>query len=72
MRAMGLSDNDVIDKLRHPEFYQNSIDAANDDGLIRKIKPFLSSIKSCPGEPPSVSGRTTATAQRFLILKDMI
>ena len=25
MRAMGLSDNDVVDKLRHPEFYQTQL-----------------------------------------------
>ena len=30
-RAMGLSDNDVVDKLRHPEFYKQSIDSANDE-----------------------------------------
>ncbi|MGA0161898.1 MAG: DNA-directed RNA polymerase subunit beta, partial [Vulcanococcus sp.] len=28
MRAIGLSDNDVLDKLRHPEYYQKSIEAA--------------------------------------------
>ena len=45
MRAMGL-DNDVVDKLRHPEFYQNSIDSANEEGINLKIKPYLNSIKS--------------------------
>ena len=33
MRAMGLSDNDVIDKLRHPEYYKKSIEAANEEGI---------------------------------------
>ncbi|NBY59480.1 MAG: DNA-directed RNA polymerase subunit beta, partial [Synechococcaceae bacterium LLD_019] len=30
MRAIGLSDNDVLDKLRHPEYYRKSIEAANE------------------------------------------
>ena len=46
MRAMGLSDNDVIDKLRHPEFYQNSIDSANDEGINSEDQALLELYKS--------------------------
>ena len=56
MRAMGLSDNDVIDKLRHPEFYKQSIDAANDEGINSEDQALLELYKKLrPGEPPSVS-----------------
>ena len=48
MRAMGLSDNDVVDKLRHPEFYQTSIDSANDEGINSEDQALLlSPIRSC-------------------------
>jgi DNA-directed RNA polymerase subunit beta len=66
MRAMGLSDNDVIDKLRHPEFYQNSIDAANDDGINSEDQALLELYKKLrPGEPPSVSGGQQLLHSRF-------
>lgn len=45
MRAMGLSDNDVIDKLRHPEFYKKSIDAANEEGISSEDQALLELYK---------------------------
>ena len=52
MRAMGLSDNDVVDKLRHPEFYKKSIDAANDEGISSEDQALLELYKKLrPGEP---------------------
>ncbi len=66
MRAMGLSDNDVIDKLRHPEFYQQSIDAANDEGVNSEDQALLELYKKLrPGEPPSVSGGQQLLHSRF-------
>ena len=44
--AMGLSDNDVIDKLRHPEFYQSSIESANDEGINSEDQAYLSFTRS--------------------------
>ena len=41
MRAMGLSDNDVVDKIRHPEFYQKSIESANDEGINSEDQALL-------------------------------
>ena len=46
MRAIGLSDNDVLDKLRHPEYYQKSIDAANEEGISSEDQALPSSIKA--------------------------
>ncbi len=66
MRAMGLSDNDVIDKLRHPEFYQKSIDAANEEGISSEDQALLELYKKLrPGEPPSVSGGQQLLQTRF-------
>ncbi len=66
MRAMGLSDNDVVDKLRHPEFYKQSIDAANDEGINSEDQALLELYKKLrPGEPPSVSGGQQLLHSRF-------
>ncbi len=66
MRAMGLSDNDVVDKIRHPEFYQKSIDSANDDGINSEDQALLELYKKLrPGEPPSVSGGQQLLHSRF-------
>ena len=66
MRAMGLSDNDVADKLRHPEFYKLSIDAANDEGINSEDQALLELYKKLrPGEPPSVSGGQQLLHSRF-------
>ena len=66
MRAMGLSDNDVIDKLRHPEYYKKSIDAANDEGISSEDQALLELYKKLrPGEPPSVSGGQQLLQTRF-------
>ena len=66
MRAMGLSDNDVIDKLRHPEFYKTSIDSANEEGITSEDQALLELYKKLrPGEPPSVSGGQQLLHSRF-------
>ena len=66
MRAMGLSDNDVVDKLRHPEFYKKSIDSANDEGINSEDQALLELYKKLrPGEPPSVSGGQQLLHSRF-------
>ena len=66
MRAMGLSDNDVIDKLRHPEYYKKSIEAANDEGISSEDQALLELYKKLrPGEPPSVSGGQQLLQTRF-------
>jgi DNA-directed RNA polymerase subunit beta len=66
MRAIGLSDNDVLDKLRHPEYYQKSIEAANEEGIASEDQALLELYKKLrPGEPPSVSGGQTLLHSRF-------
>ena len=66
MRAIGLSDNDVLDKLRHPEYYQKSIEASNDEGISSEDQALLELYKKLrPGEPPSVSGGHSLLHSRF-------
>jgi len=66
MRAIGLSDNDVLDKLRHPEYYQKSIEAANEEGIASEDQALLELYKKLrPGEPPSVSGGQQLLHSRF-------
>ncbi|MCT0217919.1 DNA-directed RNA polymerase subunit beta [Synechococcus sp. CS-1329] len=66
MRAIGLSDNDVLDKLRHPEYYKKSIEAANDEGISSEDQALLELYKKLrPGEPPSVSGGQQLLHSRF-------
>ena len=73
MRAMGLSDNDVVDKLRHPEFYQNSIESANDEGINSEDQALLELYKKLrPGEPPPFQVDNSYYTVDFLIPKDMI
>ncbi len=70
MRAMGLSDNDVIDKLRHPEYYKKSIDAADEEGISSEDQALLELYKKLrPGEPPSVSGGQQLLQSRFFDAK---
>ncbi|MFN9427281.1 MAG: DNA-directed RNA polymerase subunit beta [Cyanobacteriota bacterium] len=70
MRAIGLSDNDVLDKLRHPEYYQKSIAAANDEGISSEDQALLELYKKLrPGEPPSVSGGQQLLHSRFFDAK---
>ena len=67
MRAIGLSDNDVLDKLRHPEYYRKSIEAANEEGISSEDQALLELYKKLrPGEPPSVSGGQQLLHSRFL------
>nr|AUG32245.1 DNA-directed RNA polymerase beta subunit [Paulinella longichromatophora] len=66
MRAIGLSDNDVLDKLRHPEYYQKSIEEADDEGISSEDQALLELYKKLrPGEPPSVSGGQQLLHSRF-------
>ena len=66
MRAIGLSDNDVLDKLRHPEYYQKSIEASNEEGISSEDQALLELYKKLrPGEPPSVSGGQQLLHSRF-------
>jgi DNA-directed RNA polymerase subunit beta len=63
LKAMGLSNNEILDKLRHPDFYLKTIEKESDfteeDALMELYK------KLRPGEPPTVSGGQQLLDSRF-------
>ncbi|BFM40031.1 DNA-directed RNA polymerase subunit beta [Synechocystis sp. LKSZ1] len=63
LKAIGLGDNEILDSLRHPEFYQKTLDKegnpTEEEALIELYK------KLRPGEPPTVSGGQQLLDSRF-------
>ncbi|GBF81219.1 DNA-directed RNA polymerase subunit beta [Aphanothece sacrum] len=67
LKAIGLSDNEILDSLRHPEFYQRTLDKegnpTEEDALLELYR------KLRPGEPPTVSGGQQLLESRFFDCK---
>ena len=63
LKAMGLSDAEILDQLRHPEYYLKTVDKegnlSEDDALMELYR------KLRPGEPPTVSGGQQLLESRF-------
>ncbi len=63
LKAIGLSDNEILDALRHPEYYQKTLDKegnpSEEDALLELYR------KLRPGEPPTVSGGQQLLESRF-------
>ena len=63
LKALGLADNEIIDALRHPDFYQKTLDKegnpSEEDALMELYR------KLRPGEPPTVSGGQQLLESRF-------
>ncbi|MBR8830155.1 MAG: DNA-directed RNA polymerase subunit beta [Chroococcopsis gigantea SAG 12.99] len=63
LKAIRLSDNEIFDALRHPEFYQKTLDKegnpTEDEALLELYR------KLRPGEPPTVSGGELLLESRF-------
>lgn len=63
LKAIGLSDGEILDVLRHPEFYQRTLDKegnpTEEEALIELYR------KLRPGEPPTVSGGQQLLESRF-------
>ena len=63
LKALGLSDNEIFDSLRHPEYFQKTIEKegqfSEDDALMELYR------KLRPGEPPTVSGGNQLLESRF-------
>lgn len=63
LKALGLSDNEIFDALRHPEYFQKTIEKegqfSEDDALMELYK------KLRPGEPPTVLGGQQLLDSRF-------
>lgn len=63
LKAMGLTDREIMDRLRHAEFYHKTLEKegnpSTDDALMELYR------KLRPGEPPTVSGGQALLESRF-------
>jgi len=63
LKALGLTDNEIFDALRHPEYFQKTIEKegqfSEDEALMELYR------KLRPGEPPTVSGGNQLLESRF-------
>ena len=63
LKAIGLSDSEIFDALRHPEYFQKTVDKegqfSEDEALMELYR------KLRPGEPPTVSGGQQLLESRF-------
>jgi DNA-directed RNA polymerase subunit beta len=63
LKALGLTDNEIFDSLRHPEFYQKTIEK---EGNLTEEEALMELYKKLrPGEPPTVSGGQQLLDSRF-------
>jgi DNA-directed RNA polymerase subunit beta len=63
LKALGLTDNEIFDSLRHPEFYQKTIEK---EGNLTEEEALMELYKKLrPGEPPTVSGGQQLLESRF-------
>jgi len=67
LKALGLSDNEIFDSLRHPEYFQKTIEKegqfSEEDALMELYR------KLRPGEPPTVLGGQQLLDSRFFDAK---
>jgi DNA-directed RNA polymerase subunit beta len=63
LKALGLSDNEIFDALRHPEFYQKTIEKEGNPSEEEALMELYRKLR--PGEPPTVSGGQQLLDSRF-------
>src|SRR6478672_10657009 len=63
LKALGLSDNEVYDALRHPEYYQKTLEKEGQFGEEEALMELYRKLR--PGEPPTVAGGEQLLNSRF-------
>jgi DNA-directed RNA polymerase subunit beta len=63
LKALGLSDSEIIDALRHPEYYQKTLDKEGNPTEEEALMELYRKLR--PGEPPTVSGGQQLLDSRF-------
>lgn len=63
LKAIGLSDNEILDALRHPDFYQKTLDKEGNPTEEEALLELYRKLR--PGEPPTVSGGQLLLESRF-------
>lgn len=63
LKALGLSDAEIFDALRHPEYFQKTIDKEGQFSEEEALMELYRKLR--PGEPPTVSGGQQLLDSRF-------
>ncbi len=63
LKAIGLSDNEIMDGLRHPDFYQKTLDKEGNPSEEEALLELYRKLR--PGEPPTVNGGQLLLQSRF-------
>ncbi|MBR8828856.1 MAG: DNA-directed RNA polymerase subunit beta [Gomphosphaeria aponina SAG 52.96 = DSM 107014] len=63
LKAMGLSDGEIMDSLRHPEYFQKTLEKEGNPSEEEALIELYRKLR--PGEPPTVSGGQQLLENRF-------
>jgi len=63
LKAIGLTDNEIMDGLRHPDFYQKTLDKEGNPSEEEALMELYRKLR--PGEPPTVNGGRQLLESRF-------
>jgi len=63
LKALGLSDSEIFDSLRHPEYFQKTIEKEGQYGEEEALMELYRKLR--PGEPPTVAGGEQLLQSRF-------
>ncbi len=63
LKALGLTDGEIFDSLRHPEYFQKTIEKEGQYGEEEALMELYRKLR--PGEPPTVSGGQQLLDSRF-------
>ncbi|WP_071515209.1 DNA-directed RNA polymerase subunit beta [Geitlerinema sp. PCC 9228] len=64
LKALGLSDSEIFDSLRHPEYFQKTLDREGQFSEEEALMELYRKLR--PGEPPTVAGGSQLLESRFL------
>jgi len=63
LKAIGLADNEITDALRHPDYYQKTVDKEGNPSRDEALMDLYRKLR--PGEPPTVEGGQQLLDSRF-------
>ncbi|HEY9873780.1 MAG TPA: DNA-directed RNA polymerase subunit beta [Candidatus Obscuribacterales bacterium] len=63
LKALGLADNEIYDALRHPEYYQKTLEKEGNPSEEEALMELYRKLR--PGEPPTVTGGQQLLDSRF-------
>ncbi|MGK7924351.1 MAG: DNA-directed RNA polymerase subunit beta [Spirulina sp.] len=63
LKALGLSTGEILDALRHPDYYQKTLDKEGDPSEEEALMELYKKLR--PGEPPTVNGGKQLLESRF-------